>query len=134
MQLRNTDLLSGEDEREAQRLVDAIVAIHNSCRERGATPAEFVALLNNWTAMYDQVAEKLDTELGHLQGDSAAQMGYRPSLYGGPSHCVAVCLVSCAVFCVVVCPQDEGVIGKNQIRAHRSTTLLLGLTLMTSAG
>jgi dynein heavy chain 2 len=67
MCLKNTDMLRGE-EREAQRLIDALVSIHNSCRERGATPSEFIAFLNNWSQMYDKQAEKVGTELGHLQG------------------------------------------------------------------
>ena len=62
---RDTELLEGED---AQRLVDACIQIHETCKARGATPAEFRGFLQNWRALNARLGGTLTGSLGHLKG------------------------------------------------------------------
>lgn len=65
MLLRETDLLENEN---ADELMDCIIGIYSSCKERGATPREYISFLQTWSILHAEKSKELAQELSHLTG------------------------------------------------------------------
>ena len=62
---------TAQDETSADTLRDHAVAIHNACKERGATPRDFISFLECYKVLYESKAGALEKKVNDLEGGLA---------------------------------------------------------------